>query len=236
VLECVDGSCVSEVSVSSCAKKGINELKEKITHQIEEKITRQAARVLPPRAVEGDQAGTRLEKDDKTEEIDKYQAKLNEFHLGDEAKNRIAEEIEKLKVLSQQSPEYAVSRTYLDWLTGLPWSKYSEDRLDVAQARVVLDRDHYGLEDVKARILEFIGVAEAARVGRGLDPLPDRGRPGWQDVAGPGDCRGLGRQFFRFSLGGIRDEAEIKGHRRTYIGALPGKVMQAMKVVGTPIR
>ena len=234
VLESVDVKARLEKVLFLLRKEvDINELKEKITHQIEEKITRQQREFFLREQLKAIKQELGLEKDEKTEEIEKYQAKLNELHLPDEAKSRIGEEIEKLKVISQQSPEYAVSRTYLDWLTGLPWGKYSEDLLDVARARKVLDRDHYGLDDVKARILEFIGVAKLRGSVEG-SILCLIGPPGVGKTSlGRGIAEALGRRFFRFSLGGIRDEAEIKGHRRTYIGALPGKVIQALKVVDT---
>ncbi|OGV63229.1 MAG: endopeptidase La [Lentisphaerae bacterium RIFOXYB12_FULL_65_16] len=234
VLECLDVKTRLEKVLFLMRKElDINQLKEKITHQIEEKISKQQREFFLREQMKAIKQELGLEKDEKTEELEKYQARLKELVLPDEAKARIEEELDKLKLLPTQSPEFGVSRNYLDWLTGLPWGKYSEDQLDVPAARKVLDRDHYGLDDVKARILEFIGVAKLRGSIEG-SILCLIGPPGVGKTSlGRGVAESLGRKFYRFSLGGMRDEAEIKGHRRTYIGALPGKVMQAIKTVGT---
>ncbi len=211
----------------------INELKQKITQQIEEKISKHQREFFLREQLKAIKQELGLEKDEKTEEIDKYQEFLEETELPEEAVDRVKEEIDKLKVLSPQSPEYGVSRNYLDWLSALPWSSYSEDSLDVKRGRRILDRDHYGLEDVKDRILEFIGVAKLKGSIEG-SILCLVGPPGVGKTSlGKAVAESLGREFYRFSLGGMRDEAEIKGHRRTYIGAMPGKFIQAMKTVGT---
>ena len=155
VLECLDVKARLEKALFLLRKElDINELKEKITHQIEEKITKQQREFFLREQMKAIKQELGLEKDEKTEELEKYQARLKELVLPDEAKARIEEELDKLKLLPTQSPEFGVSRNYLDWLTGLPWGKYSEDQLDVPAARKVLDRDHYGLDDVKARILD----------------------------------------------------------------------------------
>ncbi|NOY82873.1 MAG: endopeptidase La [Kiritimatiellaeota bacterium] len=234
VLECLDVKTRLEKVLFLLRKElNINELKEKITQQIEEKISKQQREFFLREQLKAIKQELGLEKDEKTEEIERYEARLAELELPDEARDRVREEIDKLKLLPPQSPEFAVSRNYLDWLTGLPWGVFSEDRLDVRRARKILDRDHYGLEDVKKRILEFIGVAKLRGTVEG-SILCLVGPPGVGKTSlGRGVAKALGRKFFRFSLGGMRDEAEIKGHRRTYIGALPGKVMQAVKSVGT---
>ncbi len=234
VLECLDVRVRLEKVLFLLRKElNINELKEKITQQIEEKISKQQREFFLREQLKAIKQELGLEKDEKTEELERYEARLAELDLPDEARDRIRDEISKLKLLPPQSPEFAVSRNYLDWLTGLPWGVYSEDRLDVRRARKVLDRGHYGLEDVKKRILEFIGVAKLRGSVEG-SILCLVGPPGVGKTSlGRGVAEALGRKFFRFSLGGMRDEAEIKGHRRTYIGALPGKVMQAIKNVGT---
>ena len=211
----------------------LNQLKEKITQQIEEKITRQQREFFLREQLKAIKQELGIEKDEKTEEIEKYQSQLEELPLPEEAAGRIREEIDKLRLLSPQSPEFAVARGYLDWLTSLPWGQYTEDKLDVVRARRTLDRDHYGLEDVKSRIVEFIGVARLKGSVEG-SILCLIGPPGVGKTSlGKAVAQALGREFYRFSLGGMRDEAEIKGHRRTYIGAMPGKFMQAMKTVGT---
>ncbi len=236
ILECLDVRTRLEKALFLLRKElDLNELKEKITHQIEERISKQQREFFLREQLKAIKEELGLEKDEKTEQVEAYRARLEELSdaLPEEARNRIAEEIDKLNVLSPQSPEFAVSRTYLDWLTGLPWNDFSEDRLDVARARRVLNRDHYGLDDVKKRILEFVGVAKLKGSVDG-SILCLVGPPGVGKTSlGKAVAEALGRKFFRFSLGGMRDEAEIKGHRRTYIGALPGKVMQAIKTCGT---
>jgi ATP-dependent Lon protease len=141
--------------------------------------------------------------------------------------------MQKLSVLELGSPEYAVTRNYLDWLTLIPWGKYSKDNLDLEHARAVLDRDHDGLEDVKQRIVEFLAVgAMKGEVAGSILLLV--GPPGvGKTSVGRSVAAALERQFYRFSLGGMRDEAEIKGHRRTYIGAMPGRFIQTIKQTGT---
>ena len=151
-------------------------------------------------------------------------------------------ELGRLERTSEQSPEYGWIRTYLDWMTELPWSIRSEDNLDIAQARAVLDADHEGLEDVKDRILEYLAVRKL-RQERGLGEATGRGSGAILTLVGPpgvgktslGEsvARALGRKFVRVSLGGIHDEAEIRGHRRTYVGALPGRIVRALKDAGT---
>lgn len=211
----------------------LNQLKEKITHQIEEKITKQQREFFLREQLKVINKELGLEKDEKSEEIARYENLIKELELNQEAETRVKEELDKLRVLSTQSPEFSVSRNYLDWLTALPWGKYSKEKLDIRRAKRILNRDHYGLDDVKKRILEFVGVAKL-RGGVEGSILCLVGPPGVGKTSlGKAIAESLGRKFFRFSLGGMRDEAEIKGHRRTYIGALPGKIMQAIKNVGT---
>jgi ATP-dependent Lon protease len=149
------------------------------------------------------------------------------------AQERVTRELKRLKRLSPMSPEAAVSRSWIEWALGLPWTERSEDVLDVAKARAVLDADHFGLEDVKDRILDHIAVL--ATVGKVSGPvLCLVGPPGVGKTSlGRSIATALGRKFVRMSLGGVRDEAEIRGHRRTYIGALPGRILQAMRKAGT---
>ncbi|MDH3871456.1 MAG: endopeptidase La [Gammaproteobacteria bacterium] len=170
-----------------------------------------------------------LSKDDKTAEVDKFRERIGELVLPETAQARIDEELEKLALLETGSPEYAVTRNYLDWLTLLPWGVHTPDRLDLEQAQQILDKDHEGLVDVKERILEFLAVGIMRGEVAGSIIL-FVGPPGVGKTSlGQSIARALGRKFFRFSLGGMRDEAEIKGHRRTYIGAMPGKFIQAIK-------
>jgi ATP-dependent Lon protease len=144
---------------------------------------------------------------------------------------RIEEEMRRFEVLSPESPEHAVVRNYLDWLTDLPWSRQTEDNTDIKLARRVLDEDHYGLTEVKERILEYLAVRRLKPGEQGAI-LCFAGPPGVGKTSlGQSIARALNRKFFRFSLGGMRDEAEVKGHRRTYIGAMPGKILQGLKTV-----
>lgn len=174
-----------------------------------------------------------LAKDDKEAEMDTFHERLESLALTEEAQKRVDEEMSKLSMLEPGSAEHAVTRNYLDWVTVLPWGKHSQDKLDLKRARKVLDKDHYGLDDVKQRILEFLAVGMMKGEVNGSIILLV-GPPGVGKTSiGRSVAESLGREFYRFSLGGMRDEAEIKGHRRTYIGAMPGKFIQAMKSVGT---
>ncbi|WP_260295327.1 endopeptidase La [Sedimenticola hydrogenitrophicus] len=174
-----------------------------------------------------------LEKDDRTAELDKFRERLEQLVLPDTAGKRLDEEMQKLSILETGSPEYALTRNYIDWITLLPWGRHSPDKLDLGAARKALDKDHYGLDDVKKRILEFLAVGMMKGEVSGSIILLV-GPPGVGKTSiGKSIADALGRSFFRFSVGGMRDEAEIKGHRRTYIGAMPGKFIQAMKEAET---
>ncbi|QQD21645.1 endopeptidase La [Oceanospirillaceae bacterium ASx5O] len=172
-----------------------------------------------------------LAKDDKTAEIDEFMQRLQGKTLPKAAQKRIDEELHKLQMLETGSAEYAVTRNYLDWATSIPWGVYSTDAFNLAQAREVLNEHHAGLDDVKDRILEFLAVGTFKQEISGSIMLLV-GPPGVGKTSiGRSIADALGRKFYRFSVGGMRDEAEIKGHRRTYIGALPGKLIQALKDV-----
>lgn len=172
-----------------------------------------------------------LEKDDKTTEIEEFEQRLQGKTVPTAAQKRIDEEMRKLKLLETGSPEYGVTRNYLDWATSIPWGVYSKDSFDLKNARTILDEHHSGLEDVKSRILEFLAVGSFKQETSGSIMLLV-GPPGVGKTSiGRSVADALGRKFYRFSVGGMRDEAEIKGHRRTYIGALPGKLIQALKDV-----
>ncbi len=208
-------------------------LQEKINKQIEEKISEQQRDFFLREQLKAIKKELGLEKEGKESEIEKFQKRLETRTLNDEAKSAVEDEMEKLQLIEPASPEYAVSRNYLDWLTILPWGVFSKDTFDVDRARKILDRDHHGLEDVKERILEFIAVGKMRGDITG-STLCLVGPPGvGKTSVGKSIAEAIGRRFFRFSLGGMRDEAEIKGHRRTYIGAMPGKFIQAMKTAGT---
>ncbi len=172
-----------------------------------------------------------ISKDDRENDVDTFRARLEGRVVPERVMERIDDELDKLSVLETGSPEYGTTRNYLDWLTAMPWGVRSQDQLDLAHARQVLDRDHDGLKDVKERIVEFL--AEGTFKGDvGGSILLLVGPPGvGKTSVGRSIADALGREFYRFSVGGMRDEAEIKGHRRTYIGAMPGKLVQAIKEV-----
>ncbi|MHC9038144.1 AAA family ATPase, partial [Cobetia marina] len=170
-------------------------------------------------------------KDDRENDVDTFRGRLDELKVPERVQSRIDDELDKLSVLETGSPEYGTTRNYLDWLTSLPWGITSTDQLDLAHARKVLNRDHDGLDDVKSRIIEFL--AEGTFKGDvGGSILLLVGPPGVGKTSiGRSIAQALGREFYRFSVGGMRDESEIKGHRRTYVGAMPGKLVQALKEV-----
>ncbi|TPE54657.1 endopeptidase La [Maribrevibacterium harenarium] len=172
-----------------------------------------------------------ISKDDRTTDVETFEQRLEGKTVPDAAMGKIREELHKLSILETGSPEYGVTRNYLDWATSLPWGVHSEDNLDIKQARDVLEAHHAGLDDVKDRILEFLALG-AHRQEMGGSILLLVGPPGVGKTSiGKSIADSLNRKFYRFSLGGMRDESEIKGHRRTYIGALPGKFVQALKEV-----
>jgi ATP-dependent Lon protease len=211
----------------------VSRLQSKITKQIEEKISAQQREFFLKEQLRAIKRELGLEKEGKTAEIEKFQKRLKCLRFNPEAQKAVEEEMEKVLLLEPASPEYTVSRNYLDWLTILPWGKFSKDSYNLERARKVLDRDHCGLKDVKERILEFIAVGRMKGDISG-SILCLVGPPGvGKTSVGKSIAGALGRTFYRFSLGGMRDEAEIKGHRRTYIGAMPGKFIQAMKSAGT---
>ncbi|MBP8178789.1 MAG: endopeptidase La, partial [Spirochaetes bacterium] len=211
----------------------LSKLQKKISQQIEERIAKNQKEFFLREQLKEIKKELGLEKDEKTSEIEKFEERIKKLKLSEEALKRFDEEIEKLKVLEPHSAEYGVSRNYLDWLTSLPWGLFSEDNYDIHKAKKILDRDHYGLQDIKDRILEFISAGKKKGNITG-SIICFVGPPGVGKTSiGKSVAAALNRKFYRFSLGGMRDEAEIKGHRRTYIGAMPGKIIQSLKVVET---
>ena len=173
------------------------------------------------------------EDDPQQAEISELRDKVEQAGMPDEVKARAIKEVDRMSRIPSASPEVGVIRTYVDWLVGLPWNVATTDQLDIRQAAKILDEDHYGLEKIKERILEYLAVRTLADTIRS-PILAFVGPPGVGKTSlGKSIARAMGRKFVRMSLGGIHDEAEIRGHRRTYIGALPGRIIQNIKTAGT---
>jgi len=209
----------------------VAKLQTQIRARVEEKMTQQQREFFLRQQLKAIQQELGIAKDDRTSDLELYKARIAKLKLPPQAEKKVGEEMNKLSGLEHGSPEYTVTRNYLDWLTSLPWGKYSKDKLNLDRARKILDRDHDGLDDVKERIIEFLAVgAMKGEVAGSILLLV--GPPGVGKTSiGRSVAGALGRNFYRFSVGGMRDEAEIKGHRRTYIGAMPGKFIQAIKEV-----
>ncbi|KAF7817969.1 lon protease-like protein 1, mitochondrial [Senna tora] len=213
----------------------ITKIQETIAKAIEEKISGEQRRYLLNEQLKAIKKELGLETDDKTALTGKFRERIEPKRekCPPHVLQVIDEELTKLQLLEASSSEFSVTRNYLDWLTALPWGEYSDENFDVIGAQKILDEDHYGLSDVKERILEFIAVGKLRGTSQGKI-ICLSGPPGVGKTSiGRSIARALNRKFFRFSVGGLADVAEIKGHRRTYIGAMPGKMVQCLKNVGT---
>ncbi len=206
-------------------------LHARIDKQVNQRMNKQQREFFLREQLKVIQQELGISKDDRTADLDEFRERMAVLEPAQHVTKRFEEELRKLSLLETGSPEYGVTRNYLDWLTSVPWGHLSDDNMDIHHARSVLDDSHAGLSDVKDRIVEFLAVgAYRGEVTGSILLLV--GPPGVGKTSiGRAVADALGREFYRFSLGGMRDEAEIKGHRRTYVGAMPGKLVQAFKDV-----
>ncbi len=211
----------------------VTKLQFNIRERVEENLNQQQRDFFLRQQLKEIQKELGMVKDERTADAELFEERIEKLTLSSEARKKADEELNKIKILDPQSPEYGVARNWLDWLTQLPWGQLSHDKLDLTRARKILNKGHDGLEDVKDRIVEFLAVgALKGEISGSIICLV--GPPGVGKTSiGRSIADALGRKFYRFSVGGMRDEAEIKGHRRTYIGAMPGKFIQALKDCGT---
>ncbi len=232
------GILVREIEVLEIGQKIQTEARSEIDKVQREYFLREQLKAIQRELGEGDEQAA---------EVEEFRQKIDVAGMPEEAEKQARRELDRLSRLPAAAAEYGVIRTYLDWLVSLPWSQVTRDNLDIAHARKVLDQDHYGLEDIKERILEYLAVrklrleradelqiepTDAIRRVREGVILCFVGPPGVGKTSlGRSIARAMGRKFIRISLGGMRDEAEIRGHRRTYIGALPGRILQAIRRV-----
>jgi ATP-dependent Lon protease len=212
-------------------EKDVADIQKKITDEVNDKVNKYQREYFLREQLKVIRSELGLDEDEKSKDIKKFRDLIEELNMPEDAKKAAFEEIERLESIPDSSPEYNITRTYLNWMTQLPWNKQTQDLVNIPEAKRILEKDHYGLEKAKERILEFLAV-------RKLKPEYDgtilclSGPPGVGKTSlGHSIANSLGRKFYRFSLGGMRDEAEIKGHRRTYVGAMPGKLIQALKRV-----
>jgi len=237
-LRKLTGLLAREVEVLEIGQKIQNEARSEIESVQREYFLREQLKAIQKELGESSE---------QTADVDEFRQKIDDANMPEEADKQSRRELDRMSRLPSAAAEYGVIRTYLDWLVSLPWSVKTEDNLDIAHAREVLDQDHYSLEDVKERILEFLAVRKLRqeRADEFKDAPSDEirkiregvilcfiGPPGVGKTSlGRSIARSMGRKFIRISLGGVRDEAEIRGHRRTYIGALPGRILQALRRV-----
>ncbi|XP_007640615.1 lon protease homolog, mitochondrial isoform X1 [Cricetulus griseus] len=211
----------------------LSKLQQRLGREVEEKIKQTHRKYLLQEQLKIIKKELGLEKDDKDAIEEKFRERLRELVVPKHVMDVVDEELSKLALLDNHSSEFNVTRNYLDWLTSIPWGRQSDENLDLTRAQAVLEEDHYGMEDVKKRVLEFIAVSQLRGSTQGKI-LCFHGPPGVGKTSiARSIARALGREYFRFSVGGMTDVAEIKGHRRTYVGAMPGKIIQCLKKTKT---
>ncbi len=233
LLETIDVKLRLEKIVTALAKEAeVLELGSKIQSEVQSELSKTQREYYlreQMKAIQKELGGA----DERTQEIEELRAKIDASGMPEEARKEAVRELDRLAKMPPAAAEYTVARTYLDWLIAMPWKAETVDNVDIAEAQRILDADHVGLEKIKERILEYLAVKKIRPEGK--DPiLCFVGPPGVGKTSlGKSVARALGRKFHRLSLGGMRDEAEIRGHRRTYIGALPGQIVQGLRRAGT---
>ncbi len=208
-------------------------IQKKIQMQINEKIEKSQREYFLKEELKAIKKELGMPVDSKSSEFLRFKEAIEKLNLEGEAKEQVEQELQKFSLMEPVSAEFGVTRNYLDTIVSLPWNNPAPEDLDIIKAKEILDKDHYGLEDVKERIIEYLSVRKLKKDTKG-SIICLVGPPGVGKTSiGKSIARAMGREFFRFSVGGMRDEAEIKGHRRTYIGAMPGKIIQGLKIVKT---
>jgi ATP-dependent Lon protease len=208
-------------------------IQKKIQEQLNEKISKSQREYFLKEELKAIKGELGMAVDAKTSEYQRFKEAVEKLTLEGEVKEQVEQELEKFSLMDANSPEFNVTRNYLETIIALPWNDESRESIDMDKALAILNEDHYGLEDVKERIVEYLAVRKLKKDTKG-SIVCLVGPPGvGKTSVGKSIARALGRKFFRFSVGGMRDEAEIKGHRRTYIGAMPGKIIQGLKIVKT---
>jgi len=215
-------------------EREVSKLQQEISAKVEEKMTEAQRKYFLTEQLKSIKKELGMERDDKEALIEKYRKQLSDYkEIPEEVMETIDSELEKLSTLEKNSAEFNVTRSYLDWLCGVPWGVTTKENFDITEARKVLDRDHYGLDEVKDTVLQFIAVGKLRGSVQGkilcLAGPPGTGKTSIAESV----ANALGREFFRFSVGGLSDVSEIKGHRRTYVGAMPGKIIQCLKATGS---
>ncbi len=223
-LELVNELLSKELEVSTVQAKIQNDAKEEMSRSQREYYLREQLHALQKEL--GDT-------DERAQEIEELEAKLKKTRMPKDVRKEAKKQLSRMEMMHPDSSEATIIRTYIDWILDVPWQKSTKDKLDLVEAKKVLDEDHYGLERVKERILEYLAVRKLNKETKG-PILCFVGPPGVGKTSlGQSIARAMGRKFHRLSLGGMRDEAEIRGHRRTYIGAMPGRIVQGLKTVGS---
>ncbi|MGL4348774.1 MAG: LON peptidase substrate-binding domain-containing protein, partial [Chlamydiales bacterium] len=208
-------------------------LQNTIYHQLETTAVKMSNQALLQEQLKIIKKKLGIDKDDKSSDVEKFQKRLSTRTVPVDVMNVIEEELDKLRTLEMQSAEYSVCRNYLEWLTIVPWGILSQEKYNLTYSAKILEQDHYGLKDIKSRMLEFISVGKLSGGMKG-SIICFVGPPGVGKTSiGKSIAKAINRKFYRFSVGGMRDEAEIKGHRRTYVGSMPGKIVQALKFTQT---